>query len=220
MTDAIVQSPENVTLLGAGAVASGDLSMALELAPVLVAADGGADTALKAGVMPAAVIGDFDSVSAATRAAVPPERQHRIAEQETTDFDKCLARICAPLVLGLGFLGARLDHELAALSGLLRAPGTRCILIGTADIAFLVPPQLSLRLAVGMRLSLFPFGAVRGESQGLEWPIDGLELAPGGRIGTSNRVSAPLVRLRTDTPALVAILPRAALADVAGALPG
>lgn len=220
MTAPILQFRKNITLLGGGAVAKDDLLMALRLAPVLVAADGGADAALAFRRMPEAVIGDFDSISAAGQAAIPADRQHRIPDQETTDFDKCLAALRAPLILGLGFLGARLDHELAALAGLLRAPATRCILIGAADIAFLVPPRLSLRLEVGMRLSLFPFGPVRGESRGLEWPIDGLELVPGGRIGTSNRVTARQVVLKTDAPRMVAIMPRAALAAVTAALAG
>ena len=60
--------------------------------------------------------------ASAARVAVPPERLHPIPEQDSTDFDKCLRHIAAPLVLGVGFLGGRVDHELAAFSTLV----TRC----------------------------------------------------------------------------------------------
>jgi thiamine pyrophosphokinase len=39
---------------------------------------------------PEAVIGDFDSIRPAARTALPPDRLHPIAEQDTTDFDKAL----------------------------------------------------------------------------------------------------------------------------------
>ena len=56
-----------------------------------------------------------------------------------------------------------------------------------------------------------------GRSEGLEWPINGLELDPMARIGTSNRATGPL-RLEADGPGLLVILPRARLADVVAAL--
>ena len=40
----------------------------------------------------------------AARAAIPAERLHRIAEQDSTDFEKCLRNIRAPLVVGIALL--------------------------------------------------------------------------------------------------------------------
>ena len=214
----IVDSPDGVTLVGGGPVQARLLGMALRRAPVLVAADGGADRALAAGHVPVAVIGDFDSLSAEARRRIPPDRQHRIAEQETTDFEKALRSIAAPFVLALGFAGARIDHSLAVFNTLLRHPGRVCIVLGAEDAVFLCPPDLTLRLPVGDRLSLFPMGAVRGTSDGLRWPIDGIALAPDGPIGTSNAVSAPTVRLRVDAARLLVILPRRRLDAVLDAL--
>ncbi len=214
----IVDSPDGVTLVGGGPVQARLLGMALRRAPVLVAADGGADRALAAGHVPVAVIGDFDSLSAEARRRIPPDRQHRITEQETTDFDKALRSIAAPFVLALGFAGARIDHSLAVFNTLLRHPGRVCIVLGAEDAVFLCPPDLTLRLPVGDRLSLFPMGAVRGTSDGLRWPIDGIALAPDGLIGTSNAVSAPTVRLRVDAARLLVILPRRRLDAVLDAL--
>ena len=101
-------SPKGVTLIGGGAVTAEDLSLALSLAPVLVAADGGADAAIALGHLPDRSIGDFDSLDAAARDAIPAERLHRIAEQESTDFEKCLERIEAPLVIGVGYAQQRI----------------------------------------------------------------------------------------------------------------
>ena len=77
MSSAIVQSTYPVTLIGAGRVGRAALADALSLAPHVVAADGGANMAVRAGLVPEAVIGDLDSVAAATRAALPAARFHR-----------------------------------------------------------------------------------------------------------------------------------------------
>ncbi|AMY69980.1 thiamine diphosphokinase [Frigidibacter mobilis] len=209
MTAPLVQSNTGVTLLGGGDFAHDDLDMALGLAPLLVAADGGADGALAAGRMPGAVIGDFDSISPAARTAIPEDRQHRVPEQDTTDFGKCLRLVSAPFLIGLGFAGLRLDHTLSVMTALAAHPHQRCVILGPEDVVFLCPPRLSLPLEPGLRLSLFPMGPARGRSTGLRWPIEGLDFAPAGRIGTSNETTGP-VELQIEGPMLL-LLPRASL---------
>lgn len=208
MNQPIVQTTQGVTLAGGGPFTGRDLRLCLSRAPVAVAADGGADRLLRHDVMPEAVIGDFDSLSGAAQARIPAGRQHRFAEQLTTDFDKALRSISAPVVLALGFAGARLDHGLAAFNTLVSRKERRCILIGPKDIAFAAPASLALDLAPGEPLSLFPMACVRGVSTGLEWPIAGIDFAPDGMIGTSNRVVARRVELHFDTPGMLVILPR------------
>ena len=211
MNPVFVDSADAVTLVGGAPVARAQLQLAMARAPVVVAADGGADRCLAMGVMPHAAIGDFDSISLAARATLGPDRCHVIAEQETTDFDKVLRSVRAPFTLALGFAGARIDHGLAALSALVRHAGPPCLLVGPRDVVFAAPPRLSLSLRVGDRVSLFPMAPVSGESTGLEWPIDGLLLEPAGRIGTSNRASAAQVQLHLSGPGMLVILPRARL---------
>lgn len=217
MSTQILHSCDNITIIGGGEVPPALLREALSVAPVLVAADGGADTALGCGHMPRAVIGDFDSISAQAQAAIPQARLHRVAEQESTDFEKCLRAVQAPLILGLGLLGPRIDHQLAAMNALVRFPNRRCILLGTEDLCFICPPALDLDLPVGTRLSLFPLAEVTGHSEGLCWPIGGLRFAPDGRVGTSNAVTGP-VRLRMDGPGMAVILPHAHLHAAIAAL--
>ncbi len=218
MKTVIVQSQDAVTVVGGGPVTRRDLAFAMARAPVVVAADGGADRVLAAGVMPAAVIGDFDSISEGAIAAITAERLFRLAEQETTDFDKALRSVDAPFVLALGVTGARVDHGLAVLNALVRHRGPPCLVISTQDVIFHAPLRVELTLKVGDRLSLFPMRAVTGTSRGLHWPIDGLQFAMGGRIGTSNRVSEAEVVLQFDQPGMLVILPRARLDAAINAL--
>ena len=208
MNAPIVQSTHGVTLAGGGPFSGRDLKLALARAPLAVAADSGADRLLRLGVTPEAVIGDMDSISAAARARIPLERQHLVAEQVTTDFDKALRSIEAPLILALGFAGARLDHGLAAFSTLVAHADRRCILIGPQDLAFAAPPRLELSVGPGEPVSLFPMAQVTGRSVGLEWPIDGISFAPDGMIGTSNRAVARRVVLEFDRRGMLVILPR------------
>jgi thiamine pyrophosphokinase len=217
MNQAIVESSEGVTLVAGGPVTRRDFALALRRAPVLVAADGGADRAISAGLKPRAVIGDLDSLTQAARAALGPARLHRVAEQETTDFDKALRHIHAPFVLALGALGGRLDHELAVLNSLVRQT-LPCVLIGAQDVVFAAPPRIRLHLKPGDRFSLFPMARVTGQSVGLRWPIDGLRFQPDGGIGTSNEVTERRVDLCLDGPGMLVILPRGRLDAVLQAL--
>ena len=217
----IVTRSEPITLVGGGEVLDGALRAALALAPHVVAADGGADAALAAGVTPVAVIGDFDSISDAARSAIPQAAQHVIEEQDSTDFDKAVRSIGAPLILGVGFTGGRLDHGLAACNTLIRHPERRVILIGRNTLMLLAPPSLRLELEQDSLVSLFPMGAVEGVSDGLEWPIAGLNFAPDGKVGTSNRALGPAqgaVHLSFTAPKMLLILPVETLGEVVRAL--
>lgn len=212
----ILTTGGGITLAGAGTIAPADWAEALALAPVLVAADGGADAALAAGHMPEAVIGDFDSLSQAAHAAIPAPRLHHVPEQDSTDFEKCLTRIRARFVLAIGFTGRRLDHTLATLSVMTRHRQTPVLLLAEDDLAVLAPPRLDLDLPVGTRFSLWPLGHASGRSTGLHWPIDGIVFQPAGRVGTSNKTTGP-VSMTMDGPMLV-LLPRDALPGVMAGL--
>ena len=63
-------------------------------------------------------------------------------------------------------------------------------------------------------------GPVRGRSEGLRWPIDGLAFDPTGRIGTSNAATGGVVRLGFDAPRMLVILPVDLLGPVVDRLRG
>lgn len=209
-----------VTLVGGAPIAAAGLAAALALAPEAIAADSGGDVALPAGARFRAVIGDLDSLRGAERLRAAGVPVHRIAEQETTDLEKCLYSVAAPRFLAVGFLGARLDHTLAALTALTRLPAGRVVLIGHADVAFLCPQSLEMRLPAGTRVSLWPLGPVAGRSTGLRWPIEGIAFRPDARTGTSNQATGEPVRLTLDAPRMVVLLPADLLGTVVAALDG
>lgn len=216
MIPPLVISDRGVTVVGGGAVTPYDLNTALAVAPTLVAADGGADRALALGKVPDWVIGDLDSITEGARRLVPSGRIHHVAEQDSTDFAKCLTRIAAPFVMAVGFAGLRLDHTLSALTTMAGTPRPLVIMLASDDVVFMAPPRLTLPLMPGTRVSLYPMGPARGISTGLEWPIEGIEFSPNGRVGTSNRANG-VVTLRIEGRMLL-MLPRSTLASVMTAL--
>ena len=219
MVDPIVHVPSPVTLLGGADLDDTDLNICLSVAPSVVAADGGADHALRAGLTPLAVIGDMDSLSDAARdrfAAV----LHRVAEQDTTDFEKCLTRLRAPLVMAAGFLGGRLDHTLAALGVLARLRAHHVVMVAGDDICVLLPPGDSTwHLTPGDRAALLPLGRAVVSTAGLVWDLDRRDLAPDGTVSSSNAVAQREVRLSVSGPVLLT-LPRGAWAAVTDAVRG
>jgi len=212
MNTGIVSNSEPVTLVGGGEASLADLAEALALAPLCVAADGGARLALEAGVDVAAVIGDFDSVGAQL-SQIPASRHIKITEQDSIDFDKALRHITAPVVVAVGFTGGRLDHQLAALHVLMAYPDRPCVLMGETEVTFVCPPQVTLPLQAGDVVSLFPMAGVHGTSRGLKWEIDGLLFDPMVKIGTSNAATGPVAMTMT-APAMLVVLPRARLAAI------
>ena len=196
-----VQFDETVTLLGHAEVRSPHLQTLVDSPAPLICADGGANTALEFGLTPALIVGDMDSFSGRFDGEII-----HLPEQETTDFEKCLYSVNAPLYIGFGFLGGRLDHELTALSVLVRYSDRSVILIGEQDICFCCPKQLDLDLPKGARVSVFPMNQTEMRSTGLKWPLDDIKLSPSTRTGTSNKANGKPVSLTLEVGEAVIIL--------------
>ncbi|MEO1292618.1 MAG: thiamine diphosphokinase [Pseudomonadota bacterium] len=206
-----------VTLIGGGAVDADGLATARALAPSVVAADGGADHFTPGSIH--GVIGDMDSITDPAGWQASPTPFIPLAEQDSTDFEKCLYSVAAPLVIGLGFLGCRLDHSLAALHVLLRYAHRRVVLVGEGEAVFLLPPTLSLTMAPGALVSLVPLRPVTATaSEGLRWPVDGFTFELGRQSGTSNELIAERLGLEVAAPGLLAMVERRYLPAVSEAL--
>ena len=177
----------------------------------IIAADGGVNFLTEKNISPELVIGDLDSVSEQKIHNIEPEKIIRISEQNSTDLEKVLFNTQSPLTIGIGFLGAQIDHELAALSALVKFSHKKIIFIGEHDIVFLVPPSFSLRSFNGMRVSLYPLDEVKVHSDGLKWATDGLTMKPTGQLGTSNKAIGKSIHLAPDKPKLLLILPKTLL---------
>jgi thiamine pyrophosphokinase len=176
-----------LVIVGGGAV---DYQLMRDLAAAgahLVGADGGADEIVKAGLFPEAIIGDFDSLHDAGE-WLGRTRLIRLEEQQTTDFEKVLYSTWAPVTIALGMTGRRFDHTLAALDAVARYARDRVIiLVDESDLAMALTGRFVFEVDEGERVSVHPLAPIRfRRSVGLEYPLDGLRLAPGERTGTSN----------------------------------
>ena len=210
MSQIIVRSPAPVALLGGAQVAPQVLNILQSLTATFVAADGGAAHLLNAGLMPQAVIGDMDSVSDAARQAFG-DVFYPSDDQNTTDFQKAIARIEAPVILAAGFLGGRLDHTVSVLNTMARDRLQRVILISDDDVCFLVRPTATrLTLPTGMRVGLLPLGQARVDTTGLRWDIKDKPMAFSGLISTSNETASADITIDA-TGNLLVTLPLSAL---------
>ncbi|MEM7189189.1 MAG: thiamine diphosphokinase [Pseudomonadota bacterium] len=199
-----------ITLVGGGALERSHLDAALALAPTLIAADGAADRLAGWNVTPAAVIGDMDSISDPAAWDEMTSEVLRLEEQETTDFEKCLYATEAPFYIGAGFTGRRVDHALAVFHAMLRYPEKTVVLIGEAEAIALVPASRRIQVELPLQtvVSLYPLCPVKAVwSDGLAWPVDGMNFAPGHQIGTSNHASKQQVGLQVDGPGLLMMIP-------------
>ncbi|WP_239031783.1 thiamine diphosphokinase [Paroceanicella profunda] len=205
-----------VTLVGGGDLAEPVLRAAEELAPRLFAADGGADRLRAFGRMPEAIIGDLDSLGAQEAYRSAGVEIRAVAEQDSTDFEKCLTHVAARLVIGVGFTGGRVDHLLSALSAIAARPERRILLLGPEDLCFLAAGPVMLDLPPQTRVSLWPVAPTRvTRCEGLVWNAEGMEMAPDGRIGTSNAALGGPVTLAFDRPGMLVFLPLSALGQTA-----
>jgi thiamine pyrophosphokinase len=207
----IVASNNPVCLVGGAPIAENAISAVFSLVDAFVGVDGGADHLLAAGVTPAAVIGDLDSLSDLARATFA-ERLNHIAEQTTTDFEKALTRTVAPVLLGVGFTGGRLDHALSVLNVLARHPERAVLLLDAHDVSFVAPMgRVAFAVAPETRVSIMPLGQATVTVSGLRWPFAQTRMTPDGFTSPSNEATGDKVTIETDGPVLVT-LPRAHLA--------
>ena len=176
-----------LVIVGGAGFSRADLLTLQDAGAAIVGADGGADAARDAQVIPEVVIGDMDSLIHADEWQ-ERTRLVRIAEQETTDFEKCLYSTEAPVTVALGVTGRRFDHTLAALDAVARyGDNRRIILVGEADIAISFSGPFGFYAETGERVSVHPLNPVRfAHSEGLYYPLNDLTLAPGVKTGTSN----------------------------------
>jgi thiamine pyrophosphokinase len=180
---------------------------------LIVAADSGLDLAVSAGLTPALVVGDMDSLSDTSLLdRYPPENVIRFsADKDETDTEIGLRlmaeRGCTDITLAGGG-GGRIDHLLgiAALFERERPPSAWYT---DREEIFLVEREREFAGWEGNTVSVFPVGAMasRLSSTGLQWPLDGLEFRRGFG-GISNRVNGPRVVIKVGIGKVLVIRSR------------
>jgi thiamine pyrophosphokinase len=184
----------------------------------VIAADGALDHALAAGLLPAGLVGDMDSISAA---GLDWAGRHAIVERHDPDKDHTdteLALMMAvdrkPAHLILVGAGDRLDHVLAAIGALGQPHLTAIPLIDAwwdeQWIRILHGPgTTTLEIAEGSTLSLLALhGPCSGVTiTGVRWPLERADLAPLVGVGVSNVAVDEQVTVRVSTGVLTIVMP-------------
>jgi thiamine pyrophosphokinase len=156
------------------------LPAALDLlakASTIIACDGAVESLHQRGFVPAAIVGDLDSIPHALRLRYA-DRLHAEAEQETNDLTKAVHFACAGGLreaLILGATGLREDHTIANVSLLLDYARLLSRVEILSDYGLFTPILQSSTLASvqGQQVSLFaPHPGVEiVDTAGLRWPI-------------------------------------------------
>ncbi len=161
-------------------------------ADMIVAADGGANVALRSGVRPDVIIGDMDSILPETRKALADSRVLRVRRQDNTDLEKALDFISerGPAEVAIaGATGGRIDFTLGNLSVFWSYTRTLGItFVGDGWRALAVGRHRTVIAPRGTTVSLLPFGSCVGVTlRGLRYPLNDAAMGA-GEIGVSNVV--------------------------------
>ena len=143
---------------------------------LVVGADGGGDLALAAGLIPAIVVGDLDSLSDAGRMRIGADRCLRIDDPDTTDLEKAV-QYCVEAgyrridIVAAG--GGRADHALGNLSVLVVYARQAEIHIHDDDFDISrVSGTATIDAPPGTVVSLIGIGPCSGvTTRGLRWEL-------------------------------------------------
>ena len=187
---------------------------ALPTHAIVLAADGGLDHALAAGLTPAGLVGDLDSVSADGLAWA---EEHATIERHDPDKDRTDTELAlkmavaldpAHLILVAG-VGDRLDHTVAAIGALGHASLTSIPMVeawwGTQHLVVVHGPgRATIDVTPGVTLSLLAMhGRCAGVTvTGVRWPLDAAELGPLVGRGVSNESTGDRVDVKVSTGVL------------------
>ncbi|HZE19283.1 MAG TPA: thiamine diphosphokinase [Candidatus Angelobacter sp.] len=179
------------------------LNQALAGAALFLCADGGANAARALRVKPAAIVGDFDSVTPETLAHFQGVPQIRDTDLERTDTEKAidyaLAQGHLDSITLLGASAGRLDHVVGHL-GLLRKYAARIRLVIQDDDAraYVATQDVTLDAPRGTVISFFAIGAPVEHltTENLRFPLTDVTLDLGVQDSVSNVVDATPAKIR------------------------
>jgi len=170
---------------------------------LFIATDGAALKAMRLGVLPNIVSGDFDSLDLATaRAAFPNAGFLPTPDQNQTDLEKAfgIARNRGATEITIaGAAGGRIDHTLGNFSRLLRwredLPDFPVVVVEDGSEVRAMTGEMTLMTELGDAVSLLSYdGQARVSISGVRWPLDD-HLLPVGVGGLLNEAVAPQVHV-------------------------
>jgi thiamine pyrophosphokinase len=184
-------------IIANGAQPSNDtLCILAAQAGCIVCADGGANAARRAGVLPHEIVGDFDSVRPAVLAYYSKRGvgiRHE-SGQDDTDLEKALRVVLqrgARSVTITGATGNMLDHSIGNLSILSRyAHHFEISLVDSHFLIDIITRPRRFTSTPGQRVSIVPLYEAHGvRFRGLLYPLPGGSLASGENEGTCNEAT-------------------------------
>ena len=183
-----------IAIVGGGSVDAATLRALAARGVEMVGADGGGDVIGAAGLVPAAIIGDLDSLADPAHWEARTRVVH-VPEQATIDFEKAVYCTRAPVTIALGMTGKRFDHTMAGLHVVTRYARDRSIiLVDENDIAVGISGSFRFSAQTGERISMHPLQRVRfARTEGLVYALNGLVLESGVLTGVSNTATGETV---------------------------
>jgi thiamine pyrophosphokinase len=184
---------------------------------LVVAADSGLEHARALGRRVDLVVGDFDSadpdVVAAAEAEGTTVERHPVAKDQT-DLELALRAAAArgaSRIVVVGGYGGRLDHFLAnalALAGP-AADGVAVEWVTGEALVTVVRSEAEIAGEPGDLCSLLAVGGpARGvRTQGLRYPLEGEDLAPGSTRGVSNELTGTVAHVSVEAGTVLAVQP-------------
>ena len=160
----------------------------------IIAADGGANSCFKLGIVPHYIIGDFDSINPKVLSYYKGKsvliKQSR---QNDTDVEKALKYVIKKkfeTVYLLGGTGDRLDHSICNLGIVIKFfLKIRIIIIHGKTVLFPYADNVKLKSTPNETVSLYAFNSnTRITSSGLKYPLRDVSLPFGEKESTSNIV--------------------------------
>lgn len=215
--------PHVAVIIGGGAL-DRPVASTLPDGIVVIAADGGLDHAVAAGLEPSVLVGDLDSISAGGRMWAYEHgvriEEHR-ADKDLTDTELALRIATAvPDVGNLIVLGGtdrddhRPDHFLGTLLALghpdLSAFGAVTAHLGGAWFNVVHPARpVTLPIGAGRTFSVLALhGPVAGVTvRGAKWELDEADLSPTAALGVSNETKEDVVSISTTTGVVTVVVP-------------
>ncbi|MGH9132982.1 MAG: thiamine diphosphokinase [Ilumatobacteraceae bacterium] len=178
---------------------------------IVIAADGGLDHARAAGLTPAGLIGDLDSVS---EIGLAWAEQHATIQRHPVDKDATDTELAVALAAGMDPAtvvliaggGDRLDHTLAAIGALgapvlTSVPRVECWWGDQYLQVVHGPARVVIQTQAGARISLLAMhGPCAGITlSGARWPLERADLASMVGYGLSNIATGTAIELTLST---------------------
>jgi thiamine pyrophosphokinase len=179
---------------------------------VFYAADGGADTALKFGLTPCAVLGDMDSISTSAYRQLKAAGSDFIvfsADKDKTDTELLLEYLTdknyAKIIL-FAATGYRIDQTLINIQLLQKFPNAR--IINAKEEMFCIDREFTINNKSGCRISFIALNSVVKDFslKGFRYEVDSILLKQASSLTISNVVTSDSARVSFSTGNVLVII--------------